>query len=151
MFLRKIFASACQHGFYLCLCFSLFVINTSYADTCNCPPMEDTDDAFYNSDLVIIGTVSDLKSSVFQPGYMEIIFDIRKLVKSNSIIPTSNVVIYVPNNECKYNFKFGDDYIVYAKGDLFFYRTDVCARNLLFDISFDEIERLSKFDETEPL
>ena len=140
MSLRKILTSA--------FCFLLFLVTTAHADPCNCPPMDDTDAAYNSSDLVMIGTVSDLKSSIFKPGYMEITFDIRKLLKANSNIPTDTVVVYVPNDQCKYDFQFASDYIVYAKGDLFFYYTNVCSRNKLFDFSFDEIERLSKFDKT---
>ena len=143
MLLRKTLISACQ-----LFCSLLLFANTSYADLCNCPPMDGTTEAYQSSDLVMVGTVEDLKSSIFKPGYMEIIFDIRKLVKSNSVIPTHTVVVYVPNDQCKYDFQFNNDYIVYAKGDLFFYRTDVCARNLLFDVSFDEIERLRELTTT---
>ena len=141
MFLRKILTSACQF-----FCFLLLFASIARADVCNCPPMDETEDAYKSSDLVIVGTVSDLKSSNFKPGYMEMIFDIRKLIKANSVIPTHTVVVYVPNDQCKYDFQFGNDYIVYAKGDLFFYRTDVCARNMLFDTSFDELEKLSKLE-----
>jgi len=148
MVLRKFFTSALPLGFFL---FGLlFFVSTSHADPCNCPPMDDTDVAYSTSDLVMIGTVSDLKSSIFKPDHMEITFDIRKLIKSNSVIPTDTVVVYIPNNECKYDFQFGNDYIVYAKGDLFFFYTDVCSRNKLFDFAFDEVERLSKFDKTKP-
>ena len=129
----------------LCFCFLLFSASTSHA-ACDCPPMEDTDTAFQNSDLVLIGRVVDLRSSVFKSGYMEITFRIRKLLKTNSNIPGSEVVIYVPSDECKFDFMYDSDYIVYAKGDLFFFSTDVCARNMPFDTAFDELERLKKFD-----
>ena len=125
----------------------LFSANTLHADTCECPPMEDTETAFNNSDLVLIGRVSDLQSSTFKPGYMEIAFTVLKMVKSQPGTPAREVVIYVPNNECKFDFQYGVDYIVYATGDPFFYRTDVCARNMLFDSSFEELGRLHKLEQ----
>ena len=119
---------------------------SSTANACECPPMEETDEAFNNSDLVLVGKVTDVQGSVIDNKHLEITFRIRKLLKANSAITTHEVVVYVPKGKCKYDFKYNTDYIVYAKGDLFFYRTDICARNKLFDVSFDELERLKKLD-----
>jgi hypothetical protein len=109
--------------------------------------MENTETTFRNSDLVMIGTVNDIViNSTFKSGYSEITFDIRKLLKADNELQSSQVVVYVPNNECKPDFQHGFDYIVYAKGNILFYQTDICARNKFFDNAYDEIEKLKKFD-----
>jgi hypothetical protein len=134
--------------FFLTILLSQFLpFQTLSAAECNCPPMENTETTFKNSDLVMIGTVSEIiTKSNFKSGYSEITFDIRKLLKADNELQSSQVVVYVPDNECKSDFQLGFDYIVYAKGNILFYQTDVCTRNKFFDNAYDEIEKLKKFD-----
>jgi hypothetical protein len=128
--------------------FQLLPLTTASAAECKCPPMATTEVTFKNSDLVMIGTVSEvIINSAFKPGFSEITFDIRKLLKADNELQTSKVVVYVPNNECKPDFQQGFDYIVYAKGDILLYQTDSCVRNRFFDNAYEEIDKLKKITE----
>ncbi len=122
--------------------------NSNNNVACNCPPKSDTATTFKQSDLVLIGTVSEItQNSNYKDGYSEVMFNIRKLMKGVDEISDA-VVIYVPNDKCKFEFQNGYDYIVYAKGDIFFYSTDICTRNQFFDNAYEEIEALKKIDKS---
>jgi hypothetical protein len=130
----------------------LFFIPT-FGFSCSCGAMNNVRNALKNSDVVLVGKIINLER--FLPStndnsllnYFSYTVLIQKLYKGK--IKTKNLIVTSTGDNCRYPFKIGEEYIIYAtyfarsentKKQLF---TSICDRTAR--INKDEIAELTRY------
>lgn len=128
--------------------FSLFVPTLeAFSQDCQCPgPVKGTKDSFQQADLVFVGSIEKYQKSALRPGYNEAQVRLMSRLKGMDDLKGSSLYLYTPEEATKCGIKFlvGQDYIIYAEGNLARPTATSCTRTGILDNALDEMEELQK-------
>lgn len=117
------------------------------AEACSCAPKPTVENAHREATAVFTGRVTSVEPSPLREGQLEVNFTVRKAYKgAPADMGLERVVVFTPMQEaeCMFDFQQDQDYLVFATGNLAYYKVNRCGRTGQLEISLDEIAELEK-------
>ena len=116
--------------FFLATIIFLWPFTSIAADKCNCPPKRSLDVELDLSNLAFVGQVVEIRQKFpLHPGFAYVRFLPMKKYKGFDVYPKEeSVIVFMPaaSEACTINFIKGNDYLVFAKGNPAFLKTNAC-------------------------